>query len=99
MCSKIRNTFSRNNTICRLPGYDEGYQAGQNAAAGMNSKSTAENEPTSKKFNKEKIWSVLNKASTVVFLVVAFVILSQVRIFCKYFDLYELEVFCSYSML
>jgi len=61
----------------KLPGYDEGYQAGQNAAAGMNSKSTAENEPTSKKFNKEKIWSVLNKASTVMFLVVAFVILSQ----------------------
>ena len=80
MYLKITNAFSRNNTICRLPGYDEGYQAGQNAAAGMNSKSTAENEPTSKKFNKEKIWSVLNKASTVMFLVVAFVILSQVRI-------------------
>ena len=80
MYIKISNAFSCNNTIFRLPGYDEGYQAGQNAAAGMNSKSTAENEPTSKKFNKEKIWSVLNKASTVVFLVVAFVILSQVRI-------------------
>jgi len=57
-------------------GYDEGYLAGL-AASQANSKNTPESETATKKSNWDKLWSTTNKISTIMFLVVGVIVISQ----------------------
>ena len=77
-------TCPPNNTIFvilfsyfRSSGYDEGYLAGL-AASQANSKNTPESETATKKSNWDKLWSTTNKISTIMFLVVGVIVISQV---------------------